>query len=218
MRKCFTISLILAAAMLVGCQTQSWRDTDFAPGAGRGADTPWQVQGGQIELNLGVGYGFAALDNEEYLIEQDFETYRGNFNVGLGYMINDYWQIGGFFQYAWETWEPDEVGDDLELDGWTVGPELTYNFSNVGTEVVPFCSLAAGFGQLTAEVDGSDDEDDVDRMFGQAAVGLRFFPWEGIAWNIEGYFRYVEDEFDESDVTIRTPWEFGAMFSISVFF
>ena len=218
MRKCLTISLLLVAAMIVGCQTQSWRDTDRAPGAGRDADTPWQVHGGLIELTGSLSAGFGAVDDQDFGdYNADIEAVSWRGSLFGGYMINDYFELGAFFEYTWGTWDIDQTGaGEIDVTGWAIGPKLIYNFSNVGTDVVPYVSVAGGWGSVDAEYD--DEEDDGDQAFAQLGFGIRFFAWDGIAWNLEGYYRYQEWELDELEETVRESWEFGLILSASVWF
>ncbi len=228
MHKCLFISLLLVVAMCVGCQTQSWKDTSFAAGSGRDADSPWQVHSGLFEFGANFKAGVAKSDNET---SEEFGGYTLDFsqqNLGanffLGYMLTECWEIGAFVEYASETWDPElrrspdieDTLDDADLTGWCYGPRIVYNFSQVGTEVVPYIAASAGWGDMTYE-----DDMDVDstRSFGQIGLGLRLFPWDGWALNIEGYFRSTDDEVDGDieDVTIRSK-EGGILVGLSLFF
>jgi len=209
--------------MLVGCQTQSWRGTEYEPGAGRDADTPWCVHSGLFELSVGVQGGFLAAENETLgssSEEIDFETAAFRGNAFLGYMINDTWEIGAFIETANETWDPDDF-DEVDVTGFGYGARLVYNFSNVTTDIVPYFALSGGFGNMTWDFDG--DEYDADRCFGQAGVGVRFFGWEQICFNLEAYYRYVSDSIDDTvdgfavkDTVVGN--EGGLLFGVSVFF
>jgi hypothetical protein len=230
MRKCLVISLLFVVAICVGCQTQSWKDTEFSPGSGRDTDAPWQVHSGLFEFGAAFKAGAAKANNETseefdgYTL--DFEQQNMGANFFLGYMINEYWELGAFLEYASEVWDPDvrhapEVDEDMFEDGdytgWCYGPRIVYNFSQTGTDVVPYLAASAGWGEMT--YDDDDGELDATRMFGQIGFGLRFFPWDGVALNFEGYYRSMEDdvEGEVADFTIRSD-EGGILVGLSLFF
>ncbi len=225
MRKSLAVCLLLVAVMLVGCQTQSWRGTEFEPGTGRDADTPWCVHSGLFELSLGVSGGFLSAENQTLGSDEeelDFETSAFRGNAFLGYMINDFWELGVFVETASESWDPDDF-DSVDVTGFGYGARLVYNFSTVTTDIVPYVAFSGGLGNMTYEDLGEIGDFDADRCFGQVGVGVRFFGWEQVGLNLEAYYRYVSDAIDDTvdGVTIDDTVvgnEGGLLFSISVFF
>ena len=232
MRNCLVISLLLVAAMCVGCRTQTWNDTQFEPGSGRNADMPWQVHSGLVEMRLAYQASSGGVNNETseewggYTL--DIDQMNAGISFFAGYMINDYWELGGFVEYAKEVWatdvrrspgtDPDMFGD-WDVHGVTFGPRLIYNFSQTGTDVVPYIAASAGFGGLTIEPDESDDSLDATRMYGQIGLGLRFFVCDGWALSLEGFYRNTSTSVDGEieDVTTHSD-EGGLLFGCSFFF
>ena len=212
MRHCLVITLLLAATMVVGCQTQTWKGTDYAPSAGRG-DNIFQVHGGLFEVQGSVAAGWVGVETPL----ENLDGLRFGGQLFAGYMVNDYWEFGAFAEYGKETWNSDDF-DDIDVTGWAVGPRIVYNFSNVGTDIVPFCELSGGWGDVDLESDDIDDS--ATQTFGQVGVGVRIFAWDGIAWSLEGYYRYTGYDLDDTDDKVRKndPGEFGALLSLSVFF
>jgi Outer membrane protein beta-barrel domain len=222
MRKCLVISLLFVAAMCVGCQTQSWMNTD------KGADAPWQVREGLFELGGSAKIGAAKANNktsEEFDgLTLDFTGQMSGANFWLGYMLTDTWQVGGFVEYASEVWDPEirhepdveDTLDDIDVTGLCFGPRIVYNFSQVDTHVVPYLALSGGFGDMTYD---GESELDGTRSFGQIGLGVRVFAWDRVSLNLEGYYRSVEDkiEGDIADVTIRSS-EGGILAGLSIFF
>jgi hypothetical protein len=208
MRTYLTFSLVIVAALFMGCQTQSRKDwSDVEPGAGRDANIPWQVHSGLFEVNIAVeGYGAGQSWYDKVMRprnERTAETFPQNGmktdklgfggELFFGYMLTDAFEIGLNVSYVAEEHKPKQDFPDFDVRGWEIAPELIWNFSETGTDVVPYLTVSGGYGGMTYEAPGFTNQN-VDRQFVQGGAGIRFFGWDGISINGEIFVRYFDDD------------------------
>jgi len=77
-----------------------------------------------------------------------------------GYFFLDYVEVGGTF----------ELRNDDSQTFWQIGPMAEYNF-DVGTEVVPFLGISAGYAQLNSDL----PDGDVDAFVMGCRGGMKYF-------------------------------------------
>jgi len=208
------LSLALLSLATIGCQTQTWRGTSYEAGTRESASV-WQVRSGLVEVSAGVRAGAGTIEDGDLSGFDDYLSTATAFHGFLGYMMNDYWELGLFVEFLEESWEGDNLSFDADVEGLLWGAKLIHNFSNVSTDVVPFVACSVGFGSVEWDADG--DTEDAERFMAGASVGVRIFGWDRFGINFELYYRYMSDDFDDIDLREDIN-EIGGILSLSYFF
>jgi len=130
--------------------------------------------------------------------DEDDDTYK--LVVGVGYFINDMFEIGPEIIYNYEK------EDNEKLTAWALGVKANAHF-DTGSQVIPYVGLNFAFSSLDISVPGLN-ADDTSIMYGFQA-GLDYFLTEnlsinpelryttGASYNLKGY-----DELDISSMEL----------------
>lgn len=160
-----------------------------------------------ITCLAGISYGQMLMTGTQEIQvegEIDFQSYAGTLvdvEVGYGYFIADYLEVGGMI----------ELLNNDDVTAWGIGGMAEYNF-DLGTELVPY--VGGNLGWFTYDYDHGDSENAV--VLG-GEVGAKYFIIDNVALASGLYGEWSSEKVFADDDKL-TDTDFGIEMGVRCYF
>jgi len=150
-----------------------------------------------------------AYNTEEYRLQGnlDFDSAAGTefeIEVGYGYFVADYVQVGGLVSY---------LNNDIITSG-SGGVFSEYNFETE-TSLIPFVGTQVRYIYASIDIAGSDES--TDALAGGIYGGLKYFIYDNLAVSLRLLFEAATDDVYAEDDDINDT-DLGIDFGLRMYF